>query len=200
MGGALDAREIIATRLSPLILDHREVDIEELLQWAIGQSGYLPWRGVAERELQYDHGYTVLFSAAPPVLSRGIALRCTVNGDANAVIDEIRALAPGVAAVVIACARRRIRPACFVGVTPQKINKTIKTVSRTKKGWRRRRGRVTSTVTGWDVEPATVALARQAYTAWHHALGRMAQRLAGRLETYAIAGFSAPERPWDTIG
>lgn len=172
------------------------IDVEQLLQWAIAQTGYLPWRGVASRELEYDFGYTAIPGGVRREFrSSGILLRVAASEDVNAVIAEVKALEPRVAAVVISCARRQIRPACFVGVEPRKVAKTVS--NRTKRGKRRHRKR--STVMVWDIDPMTIKLARRQYEAWRAALVRLVERLAGRLAAFAVTGPSAPARPWEPI-
>lgn len=176
-------------------LGTRPIDIEQLLQWAIAQTGYLPWRGVSARELEYDFGFTAIPAGVRREFrSRGVLLRVAASDDANAVIDAVKGLEPRVAATVIACARRQIRPACFVGVAPKKVAKTV--TNRTKKGKRRHRKR--STVMVWDIDPVTIKLARQQYEAWHAALVRLAGRLDGSLAVPVI-GPAAPACPWDCV-
>jgi len=175
----------------------RPIDVEHLLQWAIEQTGYLPWRGVSRRELEYDFGFTAIPGGVRREFhSAGILLRVAANDDANAVIEQIKALEPRVAAAVIACARRQIRPECFVGVVPQKVRKTV--TNRTKKGKRRHKKR--SVIMVWDIDPMTIKLARQQYEAWRSALARIAERLSGRLAAFQVTGPSAPACPWDTTG
>jgi hypothetical protein len=172
----------------------RTMDIEHLLQWAIAQTGYLPWRGVDERDLEYNFGFNAIPSGARLDFRRGgPALRLAANDDVNAVIAAVKALEPRVAAAVIACARRQIRPECFVGREPLKVSRMVR--QKTKKGKRKHRKRLSIMV--WDIDPATVKLARQQYEAWHAALTRIAQRLDGQLKAFRVTLPEAPQCPWN---
>lgn len=168
------------------------IDIEALLSWAIAQSGHLPWHGVSERELMYDHGYTVV----PRHCSReyrggGAVLARATDDDAATVIAAIKGLDGAIAAVVIACARSGIRPDWMAGVEPRLVPRSAYAKTRGKKRHRRAVQMV------WvPCHPDAIRAAREIYQRWHLALQRLMSELAGELGAWEINAFSAPAEPW----
>jgi hypothetical protein len=172
----------------------RLIDIEMLVQWALAQTGYLPWRAVTERELAYDHGYTAIpHGVGHQYRGGGVVLRAAISDDANTVIGAIKALEPQIAATVIACGRKQIRPDWLPGVEPKR---SAHYLSPKKHGKRRHRRKTVVMV--WNIDPLTIKLVRGHYEAWHDALTRLARRLAGQLQAFEISGFAAARCPWET--
>lgn len=189
---ATDASQTADT-LTRGVMEKTPIDIEVLLQWAIGQSGHLPWRGVSPRELMFDYGYTVI----PRGCERGwhgggTLLRLSIDDDASRVIEAIKRLEPRVAGIVIACARSQIRPDWMQGVEPKRVPRKIyQRVSR--RGRRRHRS---TTVMVWNIDPAQIAAARSIYERWHAALTRLAVMLDGSLDRWVAKLPQAHPQPW----
>lgn len=172
------------------------IDIEQALWWALGQTGYLPWRGCSERELAFDHGYTVLPKGCSREFHGGATLlRRPIEPDAALVIEAVKALDPAIAAVVIACARERIRPDWMEGVEPRQVATTVYGHVRVGKR-RKRRGRPARVVVWQPCDPGVIRAAREVYARWHAALAVLAHELRGQLNGFAINGFAAPAAPW----
>jgi hypothetical protein len=170
------------------------IDIETLVQWAVQQSGHLPWRGVDDRELMYDYGYTALQRQAPPRRSSGRQLARAVGQDAAAVIAAVQALDGGVAAVVIACARAGIRPDWMPGVAPRLVPKPV--YERIRRRGKKRHRRSVRIV--WEpCDPQAICAARAVYRRWHAALRGLIAPLAGNLSDWNITGLAAPAEPWE---
>lgn len=169
------------------------IDIEDLVQWAMSQTGYLPWRGVSDRELAFDHGYTVIPKGCGLDYRGGQALlRRAASADATAVIEAIKTLDGEVAAMVIACGRQRIRPNWLDGVEPRLVARTMYGRRRKK-----RRGRPVAISVWVPCEPGVIRAARAAYSQWHGGLVRLAAMLAGALSEFTINGLGAPAQPWE---
>lgn len=176
-------------------------DIEQLVQWALAETGYLPWRNPTDEDLAMDHGLDVIPKGTRALYrpSGGIALK--VRGgmpfDANRVIEAIKSLDAATASQIIACGKEKIRPNCLAGVEPRQVLKTI--------GWRkaakRRKGRKTNRkpvqVWVWEpVEPQAICAARAAYTRWHDGMTALVGMLKDQLTHWRITGFGAPRGPW----
>lgn len=176
-------------------VDGREpIDIEELLRWAIGQTGYLPWCNPSDDDLALDHGWDCVPKGTRALYqpSRGIALRRGIDPDAAFVVEAVKALDGEVAAQIIACARQGIRPNCLEGVEPRRVAKHVYAKKRGKKKHRR------SIIMVWEpCDPETICLARAAYVRWHRAVASMIAALRGQLMHWRITGFSAPPVPWE---
>ncbi len=169
------------------------VDIEMLVQWALEQTGYLPWRAVTERELQYDHGYTAIpHGVSKEYKGRGAVLRTALNGDANAVLDAIKGLPPRSAVLVIRYGRDQKRPPDFTGIEPRRVWHQMPKKKGKRKGAHRKRPRYQ----GWDIHPDTIAAARAEYALWHEALTALMEKLTPVLIGHRITGFSARPNPW----
>lgn len=176
------------------------VDAESLLQWAVERTGRLPWHGIRDMELSYNQGLT----ARPrrrPIVEWEIAEACagirhngrpllatrTPSGDAETVLSAIKHLDPAIAAIVIACARSKIRPDWMEGVVPIQVKQ--------HKRHRTKHRRVTVLV--WKpCDPQMVLAARDVYSRWHHAVSGICDVLNGMLEEWEITGFVAPQEPW----
>ncbi len=169
------------------------IDIEELVQWAMSQTGYLPWRGVSERELAFDHGYTVIPKGCGLDYRGGhTLLRRAISDDAAIVVEAIKSLEPRVAAMVIACGRECIRPNWLPGIEPRQVAKRVYGARK-----RKRRGRPAVVMTWVPCDPSVIRAARSAYEQWHAALLILVSQLDGALAGLAIKGLEAPARPWE---
>lgn len=167
------------------------IDIEALIQWAIAQTGFLPWYGTHPRELMLDGGYTAIPKGCSRQYHGGtILLRRAINSDAAIVIEAVKSLEPSIAAVVIARGRDKDRPQCFVGVKPKLVDRKV---YGRKRGRKRHRP---TTIREWNIDPKAICAAREIYTRWHAALARLAAQLQGQLIAYDIKGLGAPETPW----
>lgn len=170
------------------------IDAELLLQWAIERSGRLPWSGVSDKDLAFDHGWTARPRGTAQYHAAPITLRCSPSEDAAAVIAAINALEPQAALSVTACARNKIRPNWLPGVVPERI---------ATQGYRRKRGKAkhrTTTIIVWHpCDPLTLEAAHSAYTRWHKAVTSIADLLKGQLENFEIRTFLAPEAPWNKV-
>jgi hypothetical protein len=177
----------------------RQIDIEYLLHWAFEQTGILPWRGVSERALMYDHGYSVIPKGCATSYSGGeTLLRCDVPEDAAIIIHAVGALPLEVRSVVKACALQQIRPNWMEGVEPRLVERKISWRKRKKRGSRGHRSHVQRL---WEpCSPETICAVRHIYTAWHAALATLLSRLDGRLSAYHINGLAAPPAPWEQRG
>lgn len=179
-------------------------DIEALLQWAVSRSGRLPWYRDDWRELTLNP-----YTARPrrkPIVSWTLAQACaglTIGGrpvparmqpgpDAHRVLAAIQALDdPATAAIVIACARGKIRPDWMEGIEPRRVMSTRR--------HRKKHRRVVHCE--WaPCSPEDVRLARLAYSRWHAALLLLADRLDGELAGWLVTGFAAPVEPWQPEG
>lgn len=168
------------------------IDAEHLLQWAIERSGRLPWPGVSDKDLAFDHGWTARPRSTPPYQAASLTLRCSPSEDATAVIAAINALEPAAALSVAACARSKIRPNWLPGVVPERI---ATTVYRRKRGKKRHRGSIAMV---WHpCDPLTLEAAHCAYTRWHDAVTSIADLLKGQLDNFEIRTFLAPQAPWN---
>lgn len=169
------------------------IDAEYLLQWAIERSGRLPWAGVSDKDLAFDHGWTARpRRGTPEYHAAPLTLRCTPSDDANSVLDAIKALEPAAALSVAACARNKMRPNWLPGVVPERVATTI---YRRKRGKKRHRGSITMI---WHpCDPLTLEAAHVAYTRWHDAVTSIADLLKGQLGNFEIRTFLAPEAPWN---
>lgn len=172
------------------------IDIEALLQWAIGQSGHLPWRGVSARELMFDYGFTVIpkgcrreFRGGGTLLSRAI------DDDAAVVVEAVKALEGGIAGVVIACARKGIRPDWMEGIEPRLVPRLAYPKKRGKKKHRR-----AVTMEWKPCHPQVICAARDVYRRWHAALAALAVELDGALIGWRIKGLAAVPEPWAISG
>lgn len=180
------------------------IDIEHLVQWAVQQSGRLPWSRDGEDELAFDHGLTAKLRRRPKIgwgtaqvtaglWRKGKPLPSSVKpvGDVGTVLEAIKRLPPEMASVVLVCARSGIRPDCMADVEPKRITKMVYPRKRGK-----RRGRhVPRVVTVWDIDPATVTAARRNYELWHVGLTLLLQ-IEPELTRWRLSGFNAPESPW----
>lgn len=182
------------------------VDIEHLLQWAVGRSGRLPWRRDDERDLGGNHGLTARPRRRPKIGwheaevyaltvrgPRQLTPRMLIPGpDAEIVLAAVKALEPATAAVVIACARGKIRPDWMPGVEPKRVLRA-RYVPNLKRKKRHRR----TLVPRWEpCSPAELQAARDVYVRWHAALEALADQLQGRLAGWTVCGFLAPATPW----
>lgn len=179
--------EVAVDLLPPVHQARQPIDIEALLQWAIQQSGRLPWRGVSARELMYDYGYTCIPKGTPRCYrSSGTLLSRPIDDDAALVIAAVMALDGEVAAIVIANAREGRRPD-YAG-EPRRVPVT-----------RRHRKKHRRVVTGFKLvmpDEGAICAARAAYRQWHAALGSLARTLSGQLDAWQINGFVAAAEPW----
>jgi hypothetical protein len=173
------------------------IDAETLIQWAMDQTGYLPWRGVTDRELMFDHGYNAIPKNVPTTYQGSQPLlRAAVSDDATLVIAAIKALPPRTAAMVIACGREKIRPECFVDFEPAQVAKTIYPRRKRKRG-KRSKGHRPYTVVVWNIDPEVICASREAYERWHRAVEDVAAQVAALVTRWRIKGFAAPHRPWE---
>ncbi len=182
------------------------IDVEHLLQWAVQRTGKLPWSRDGEGDLSFDHGLTAKLRRRPKIgwataqvtaglwrAGRPLSASVTPHGDIAVVIDAIKHLPPAIAAMVLACARSGIRPDWMPGVEPKMVQKHLY-----KRRHGKRRGRhVPHLVMVWDIEPATVRAARDAYAQWHQALTAMAVVLPASLSRWQVRGIGAPASPWN---
>jgi len=173
------------------------IDAELLIHWAMDQTGYLPWYGVPDRALMFDHGYDVIpknngtaYQGSQP------RLRVTIVDDANTVIEAIKALPPRTAAMVIACGRQKIRPECFVDFVPEQIEKTIYPRRKKKRG-RKGKGQRPYTIMVWNIDPEVIRASREAYERWHEAVARVARQVSPLITRWTVRSFAAPRRPWE---
>ena len=210
------------TPLSPL--PAREVislDIELILQWALTQTGHLPWSRDRDTDLMFDKGLTAKPRKRPPI-NWTIAMACaglklgterplpatmTPSGDAEIIIEAVKRLPSRQASLILACARAQIRPDWTVNghAEARRHEKSCwekKSVPQ-KKGWSKkwkkaRVGRPHLKV-WYDPTPEAICAARDAYTLWHDGICHLMTELRGHLSRFKINGFSAPERPWEPV-
>lgn len=189
----------LVRRLSP---SAGAIDIEALVQWAMGETSarHLPWRNPSARALAMDHGWTCI----PKGVSReyhgaDILLPIPTDPDAIAVVAAIEALDdPALAAQIIACGRANLRPECYLGVEPRRVEKVIswRKAAKKKKGKKTNRRPVRIVV--WEpCEPAAICAARDAYSRWHAGLTVLMRLVSGKLNRWQTTGFRAPARPWE---
>lgn len=168
------------------------IDIEILLQWAIERSGRLPWLGVSDKDLAFDHGWTARPRSVPQYQASSLTLRCSPSDDAAAVIAAINTLEPKAALSVTACAKNKMRPNWLPGVVPERV---------VTQGYRRKRGkkkhRLTTMIVWHPCDPLTLESAHNAYSRWHDAVASIADLLKGQLDNFEIRTFLAPEAPWN---
>lgn len=174
----------------------RPIDVEHLLHWAYGETGILPWRGVSERALMFDRGYTVIPKGCALSYAGGeTLLRCDVPDDAALVIAAVDALPFGVRQVVKACALQQIRPAWLERVEPRLVEHRVSWRKGRRKG--KKRGHRAHVERVWEpCSPETIRAVREVYADWHAALMRLQCELSGRLSGFEIKGFAAPSTPW----
>lgn len=192
------ADEISATVLKKPV----SVDVEWLLQWAVGQTGNLPWSRDRDCELAFDRGLTVkprkrehgswaIAEACAGLRfggTRPLPARMHPTGDAEKILAEIMKLDGRTASTIIACARSKIRPDWMPGV---EAKMTVVGSRRCKKRHKR------IPVMDWrPCRPEAIRAAREVYTRWHAALIAMMGNLDGRLSGFRINGLSAPANPW----
>lgn len=166
------------------------IDIEALVQWTMARTGYLPWRGVSERELMFDYGYTAIPEGAPGGFRSGCErLRQVVDDDAATVIAAIEALGWPASRLVVANGKAGIQPNWLEGIEPRLVP--------VKKRCGKKHRKV---VVGhrWEpCHPQAICAARDAYRDWHSGLRRLAAVLGDSLIAWRINGFAAPEAPWE---
>lgn len=200
----LPAREVIA------------LDIELILQWAMTQTGHLPWSRDRDTELMFDKGLTAKPRKRPPV-NWTIAMACaglklgterplpatmTPSGDAEIIIDAVKRLSPRQASLILACARAHIRPDFTVQAEIDK-QRYAEPVERSKKCWQKKRTckrPKKAYLKRWhDPTPEAICAARSAYLLWWYGVWIVLAALQGRLSRFRINGFAAPERPWECL-
>lgn len=208
--GRCRVAETANTPLSGLeteILRHppRPIDVEDLLQWAIHRSGRLPWMRDDWRQLSMNRGLTAKPKRREKIgwdlatvglrlsTGRSVPAKMVPGPDATRVLAAVQALEPATAAVVLACARSRIRPDWMEGIVPRRVLRPIYGYKRN----RQRRGRPILVPVWEPRSPADVAAAHAAYSRWHAALEQLAQRLRGELVGWDVVGLNAPPAPWD---
>jgi hypothetical protein len=193
------ATEGIPSRQQPIA-------IEELLQWAVAQSGRLPWRRDTEDELSMNRGLTARpkKSERVPWTGAGVMIftvgnrrqgpfaRRTPSSDAAVVLEAIKSLEATVAASVLACARGKIRPDWMEGVEPYVVMRPLYGHKRNRK----RRGRPVMVPEWKPCSPAEVKAAREVYARWHQALRRLNDRLQGNLDGWWLTDNFPPLEPW----
>lgn len=176
----------------------QRVDIETLVGWAIGQTGYLPWSGVSDKELAMDHGWTAIpKGVSREYHARELLLRCKggIPFDAMTIVEAVKALEPSIASMVIACARKAIRPDWCRDIVPRQVPKTVSWRSKSKK---KKKGHRSHTTLVWTpCSPEAICAARDAYQRWHQGMAGLATALAGVLKHWQTIGFSAPRAPWE---
>lgn len=202
----MDCAMVCAEDVEGITRPQQPIDIEALLQWAVARSGRLPWRRDHPSELSMNRGITARPRKSEKIgwATAGIMV-VTVSGrrqgsivmrrpgpDAALVIDAIMRLEPAVAAVVLACARSRIRPDWMDGVVPQRVMRPIYGYKRN----RRRRGRPLMAPAWHPCSPADVQAARDSYTRWHMALLALVEDVGGTLASWRITGCDVPATPW----
>lgn len=168
------------------------IDIEDLVQWAFDQSITPALRGVSERSLMFDYGYTCIpkgcgsaFSGGGVVLEGG---RRAVDIDADRVLRALDRLDPFTRAIVQANARAKRRPDWMEGVKPRLVTIT----RRHKRKHRRIAGQ------RWEpCSPEAVRSCRELYARWHAGLRHLHKLLNGTLLSFEINGFGAPDAPWE---
>jgi hypothetical protein len=168
------------------------IDIEALLHWALTQPVYQPFRGVSDRALMMNYGFTAIPKGAGGSYAGGDALlRYPAQQDATTIIAAINALDGWSRAIIRVNAIAAIRPDCMIGVQPRRLP------VRKRCGKKHRK-----VVVGhrWDpVSPATLVTIREIYTTWWRAVDRLRGHLADQLNDWQITGFLAPEQPWLTL-
>ena len=183
--------------------DKTPIDIEALIQWAIGRTGSLPWEIARPDELAFDRGLTanlrrrpsgnwVLAEACAGLTHRGRPLmaRMSPGPDGAIVIDAIKSLPPATAAIVLRCARAGIQPD-WMDVVPKLVPKRVYGKRRGKK-----RHRATIAMV-WTVDPEAICAARRLYSMWHEGIERVADMVSGELQGFRINGFAAAAAPWE---
>ena len=180
------------------------IDIEHLVQWAIGRTGRLPWEGTRDVELFFDRGLTAKPRRRPPTSwviaeacagmrlgsGRALAPKKVPGNDAERVIEGIKALPADQAGLILRHGRARTRPDCMIGIEPRRVEKKIYPKKRRKRAHR------PVIVFVWEPEaPATIAAAREEYRRWREGLGILAAGLRG-LERWRICGPEAAAEPW----
>lgn len=176
------------------------IDVENLIQWAMLQTGRFPWYGVRDMDLSYNQGLTVRPRRRPIVPweiaeacagishnGRPLLARRMPSGDAEAVLSAIKHLHPAVAAVVIACARSKIRPDWMEDIEPVQVIQHKR---------HRTKHRSVSVLVWKPCDPMAILAAREIYTRWYGALNSVRERLDGVLDSWEIVSFSAPSEPW----
>jgi hypothetical protein len=181
----------------------QEIDIEHLLWWAVEQTGRLPWEGTRHAELAFDRGCTAK-PRSHPVVPMHLALACagttqkprpicakmTPQGDAAIVLAAIKRLPARDAALILACARQRIRPEWRVRGLAQ-----AERVSATRRD-RKRHKRVTFETWRDGVTPEAIWVARGEYIRWCALVLGLADQLRSSLVRHAIPNRQAFEFPW----
>jgi len=195
--GALELHVAARPALAPRLAGGA-VDIEALVQWAIAQTGYLPWRNPSAEDLAMDHGWDCVPKSARALYqqSGGIALKCKggIAVEAVIVVQAIKALPAAMAAQVIPHAREASRPNALIGIEPRRVGKKV--YGRKRNG--KRRGRPATVMSWAPCSPEAICDARSAYSLWHAGLSRLAKVLMGQLTHWEINGFAAPAAPWET--
>lgn len=167
------------------------IDIEDLLQLALQQPVYRPFRVVSERALAYNYGYTAVPKGCHGGFAGGeVLLRVPAGADAAAVVAAVNALDPWTRAIVRRCAVGGTRPDWFEGVGAPRRVAVMKR--------HKRRHRKVKVGERWEpCSPQAICAAREIYARWHSAVTRLAEVLRGRLTDWRITGFAAPESPWE---
>lgn len=196
----------LLARHTAILRTHREpIDAEALIQWALTQTGRLPWLNANDRELSFDqglnakprrkprNGWTLAQACAGIRLGRYglVAPMRRPTSDASAVLAAIRRLPPAAAGLVIACGRGGIQPDWMPGVVPVE-RKVVRRV-----GKKRRRMVFREWV---PCSPEAIRAARAVYREWWDAVAAVAREVEGQLECWEVDGFCALPQPWAQDG